>query len=38
MLLEAAERVGGLIGTVEQDGFLFETGPQSFQGTEPRWI
>ena len=33
-LLEADERVGGLIGTVEQDGFLFETGPQSFQGTD----
>jgi oxygen-dependent protoporphyrinogen oxidase len=33
-LLEAGERVGGLIGTVEKDGFLFETGPQSFQGTQ----
>ena len=33
-LLEADERTGGLIGTVEQDGFLFETGPQSFQGTD----
>ena len=33
-LLEAEERAGGLIGTVEQDGFLFETGPQSFQGTD----
>lgn len=33
-LLESTERVGGLIGTVEKDGFLFETGPQSFQGTE----
>jgi protoporphyrinogen/coproporphyrinogen III oxidase len=33
-LLEAEERVGGLIGTVEQDGFLFETGPQSFQGID----
>src|SRR5579864_4460950 len=33
-LLEADERAGGLIGTVEQDGFLFETGPQSFQGTD----
>ncbi len=29
------ERAGGLIGTVESDGFLFESGPQSFQGTEP---
>jgi oxygen-dependent protoporphyrinogen oxidase len=33
-LLEAQERAGGLIGTVEQEGFLFETGPQSFQGTD----
>ena len=33
-LLEADDRVGGLIGTVEQEGFLFETGPQSFQGTD----
>jgi oxygen-dependent protoporphyrinogen oxidase len=33
-LLEASERPGGLIGTVEKDGFLFESGPQSFQGTE----
>ncbi len=33
-LLEAEERAGGLIGTVEKDGFLFESGPQSFQGTE----
>jgi protoporphyrinogen/coproporphyrinogen III oxidase len=32
-LLEADGRVGGLIGTVERDGFLFESGPQSFQGT-----
>lgn len=33
-LLEADERTGGLINTVEQEGFLFETGPQSFQGTD----
>jgi oxygen-dependent protoporphyrinogen oxidase len=33
-LLEADERAGGLIGTVEHEGFLFETGPQSFQGTD----
>jgi protoporphyrinogen/coproporphyrinogen III oxidase len=33
-LLEAEEHPGGLIGTVEQDGFLFESGPQSFQGTD----
>ena len=31
-LLEASDHAGGLIGTVE-NGFLFETGPQSFQGT-----
>ena len=34
MLLEANNRPGGLIGTVENNGFLFESGPQSFQGTE----
>ena len=34
ILLEADDRVGGLVGTVELDGFLFETGPQSFQGTD----
>jgi oxygen-dependent protoporphyrinogen oxidase len=33
-LLEAEQRPGGLIDTVEQDGFLFETGPQSFQGID----
>jgi len=33
LLLEASGRVGGLIGTAERDGFLFESGPQSFQGT-----
>ena len=33
-LLEAADRVGGLIDTVAKDGFLFEAGPQSFQGTD----
>jgi protoporphyrinogen/coproporphyrinogen III oxidase len=32
-LLEADVRVGGLIGTAERDGFIFESGPQSFQGT-----
>jgi protoporphyrinogen/coproporphyrinogen III oxidase len=29
-VLEAAENSGGLISTVQQDGFLFESGPQSF--------
>lgn len=33
-LLEATDRAGGLVGTVEKDGFQFESGPQSFQGTE----
>lgn len=33
-VLESAARVGGLVGTIEKDGLLFETGPQSFQGTE----
>ena len=35
ILLEASARVGGLVGSVRTDGFLFESGPQSFQGTEP---
>jgi len=33
-VLESEERVGGLIGTEEQEGYLFETGPQSFQGID----
>jgi oxygen-dependent protoporphyrinogen oxidase len=33
-VLESESRVGGLIGTEERDGFLFETGPQSFQGID----
>jgi protoporphyrinogen/coproporphyrinogen III oxidase len=33
-LLEATDRVGGLVGTVEKDGLLLEAGPQSFQGTD----
>jgi protoporphyrinogen/coproporphyrinogen III oxidase len=33
-LLEATDRVGGLMDTVEKDGLLFEAGPQSFQGTD----
>jgi protoporphyrinogen/coproporphyrinogen III oxidase len=33
-LLEAEDHPGGLIGTVDEDGFLFETGPQSFQGID----
>ena len=34
ILLESADRLGGLIGTVERDGLIFESGPQSFQGTD----
>ena len=33
ILLEASDRPGGLVGSQEKDGFLFESGPQSFQGT-----
>jgi oxygen-dependent protoporphyrinogen oxidase len=33
-LLEESERVGGVIESVEKDGFLFEKGPQSFLATE----
>src|ERR1700730_1123056 len=33
-LLEASDRVGGMVGTVEKDGLLLESGPQSFQGTD----
>jgi oxygen-dependent protoporphyrinogen oxidase len=33
ILFEASDRPGGLMGTVEKDGFLFESGPQSFQAT-----
>jgi protoporphyrinogen/coproporphyrinogen III oxidase len=32
-LFEARDHSGGLIETHEKDGFLFESGPQSFQGT-----
>jgi protoporphyrinogen/coproporphyrinogen III oxidase len=32
-LLEAGDHGGGLMGTEQKDGFLFESGPQSFQGT-----
>jgi oxygen-dependent protoporphyrinogen oxidase len=35
VLLESEERAGGVIGTVERNGFLFEAGPQSFLGTPP---
>jgi protoporphyrinogen/coproporphyrinogen III oxidase len=32
-VLEAADRAGGLICTARENGFLFESGPQSFQLT-----
>src|ERR1700679_1570534 len=32
-LLEESPRVGGVIGSFLQNGFLFEKGPQSFLGT-----
>jgi oxygen-dependent protoporphyrinogen oxidase len=32
-LFEAASATGGLMNTALRDGFLFESGPQSFQGT-----
>src|ERR1700685_4462135 len=35
VVLESEERAGGVIGTVERNGFLFEAGPQSFLGTPP---
>jgi oxygen-dependent protoporphyrinogen oxidase len=34
-LLDAGDRPGGLIATVEKDGFRFELGPQSFLSTGP---
>jgi len=34
-LLESTGRAGGLAASVHKDGCLFESGPQSFQGTSP---
>jgi len=34
MLLDAGRKPGGLIGSVTTDGFVFESGPQSFQLTD----
>lgn len=34
LLFEGSDHPGGLLGTVERDGFLFESGPQSFQSTD----
>ncbi len=35
MLLEAGDRLGGTVRTVRQDGFLIETGPESFVTRKP---
>lgn len=32
-LIESQDQPGGLVRSVERDGFVFDTGPQSFQGT-----
>lgn len=32
-VLEASARAGGVLGTIEQDGFLFETGPSTIQAS-----
>jgi oxygen-dependent protoporphyrinogen oxidase len=34
-VLEAGERPGGMIATIQRDGFQFELGPQSFLSSEP---
>jgi oxygen-dependent protoporphyrinogen oxidase len=33
VVLEASERAGGVVGTIEQDGFRFETGPNTLQAS-----
>lgn len=33
VILEAGERAGGVVGTVERDGFRFETGPNTVQAS-----
>jgi oxygen-dependent protoporphyrinogen oxidase len=35
LLLEQSERVGGVLRTIEKDGFLFEMGPQSLLSSDP---
>src|ERR1700744_1167832 len=35
LLLEASAQPGGVIASTAQDGYLFESGPQSFQLTPP---
>lgn len=34
-VIEAASRPGGVIGSVQRDGFLFERGPNSAMDTSP---
>ena len=33
VVLEAAERTGGVVGSLERDGFRFETGPNTIQAS-----
>lgn len=35
LLLERGPRFGGVIDTIDQDGFRFDIGPQSFTNTQP---
>ncbi len=35
IVLESRSHAGGVIGTIERNGFRFESGPQSFLGTKP---
>lgn len=38
IVLEASERAGGLLGTIERDGFVIETGPESILSEKPAAI
>lgn len=38
VLLEAADRLGGLVSTVRRDGLLIETGPDSFVTRKPAML
>lgn len=38
VVLEAGARAGGLLGTVERDGFVIETGPESILSEKPAAI
>lgn len=35
IVLEASERAGGMLGTIERDGFVIETGPESILRDKP---